>query len=501
MKSIIFTFANTFAKRCLLLGILFFALLGFQGKANASTQNIFIDDFQSYNLGATKTELENNSYYSPYISYSNDPIIKNDNGFIGLGSTNRFGIEFIYDPPTEITTTPTDIKSLFFTIKAENGVYRDTNWWQVWGQDINGRPSLHAMFAFKQSGLIKAYDTINATAYEYTPTDINNPIDFEITSDQITGVFTFKINGNIIFSEEYSPYYIGNDPIDFFRFNGSGVGPAYNNPYIINNVAFVYGDFNPFDAGAYIWADWCGSDAGTLIETTPINLCDVGTAGTVSFDGSKWSWDCIDGVVSQSCRAYLATTKPVDGTCGAWDGETFNTWPPLTELCELKTSLVIPSMVETLNGYTWTCSGINGGTSDYCSGNKTSPPLMPELPAGSLDDCSGLPVLEGLVCKMGNTLKTIFLPSSEKINELNETINKMSSKFPFSYISKAIETFNDVKGNITETSVLELSIMNSEKSSIDFSTIAFFDYIKTLTTILIIIVFSFWLIRFIKHIF
>ena len=251
----------------------------------------------------------------------------------------------------------------------------------------------------------------------------------------------------------------------------------------------------------YLWSDWCGSDAGKLIDITPVNLCEVGTSGTVSFDGSKWNWDCIDGVVSQSCRAYLATTEPVDGTCGAWDGETFNAWPPLEGLCELRTSLVIPSMVETINGYTWTCSGINGGTSDYCYGNKTSPPLMPELPAGSLEDCSGLSILEGLVCNMGNTLKTIFLPSSEKINELNQTINKMSSKFPFSYISKATETFNDVKGNITETSVLELSIMNSEKSSIDFSTIAFFDYIKMLTTILIVLVFSFWLIRFIKHIF
>jgi len=266
-----------------------------------------------------------------------------------------------------------------------------------------------------------------------------------------------------------------------------------NNHYLLND------DFSEYSN--VVGLPNCGSDAGKLIETTPINLCDVGTAGTVIFDGSKWNWDCISGAASQSCRAYLATTEPVDGTCGAWNGETFNTWPPVTELCELRTSLVVPSMVETINGYTWTCSGINGGTSDYCSGNKTSPPLMPELPAGSLDDCSGLSILEGLICNIGNTLKTIFLPSSEKINELNQTINKMGGKFPFSYISKATETFNDLKGNIAETSLLELSIMESEKSSIDFSTIAFFDYIKMLTTTLIIIVFSFWLIRFIKHIF
>lgn len=325
--------------------------------------------------------------------------------------------------------------------------------------------------------------------------------DFTFVNNPSNGVYSPAVHvANHIAS--YSPTYL----LIYFEKGFSRPIPAkaliyidnQNNRYLLND------DFTEYSTAVnepYLWSDWCGSDAGTLIETTPINLCDVGTAGPVSFDGSKWSWDCIDGVVSQSCRAYLATTEPVDGTCGAWNGQTFNIWPPITELCELKTSLVVPSMVETLNGYTWTCSGINGGTSDYCSGNKTSPPLMPELPAGSLDDCSGLPILEGLVCKMGNTLKTIFLPSSEKINELNQTINKMSSKFPFSYISKATETFNDVKGNITETSMLELSIMGSEKSSIDFSTIAFFDYIKMLTTILIVLVFSFWLIRFIKHIF
>lgn len=315
------------------------------------------------------------------------------------------------------------------------------------------------------------------------------------TYDTPAGILSQWLNAS------YSPSYV----LIYFNYGLYGTPfPAkaliyidnQNNRYLLNDDFSEYSTDDP-----YLWSDWCGSDAGTLIETTPINLCDVGTAGTVSFDGSKWNWDCIDGVVSQSCRAYLATTQPVDGTCGAWDGETFNTWPPLTELCELKASLVVPSMVETLNGYSWTCAGINGGTSSQCSGNKTDVPLMPELPAGSIDDCSGLGLLEGLVCEIGNTLKTIFLPSSEKIEELNQTINKMSGKFPFSYISKATDTFNEVKNNINETSELQLSIMGSETSTIDFSTISFLGYIKMLSTILIILAFSFWLVRFIRNIF
>lgn len=379
----------------------------------------------------------------------------------------------------------------------------DLDFWKGYAQNMSNQPQgTEWEWELDDDGYLKIL-TSGAT-YNFSSYVIHeNSLDSELVENYQSGngVDWLWTDSNAKLLETYL-FGLPDDNYFIQFYNGTSYGDQIAVGYILLNAD--NGSFTPLSSavnGSYLWSDWCGSDAGTLIETTPINLCDVGTPGTVYFDGSKWSWDCIDGVVSQSCRAYLATTQPVDGTCGAWDGETFNTWPPLTELCELKTSLVVPSMVETLNGYTWTCSGINGGTSDYCSGNKTSPPLMPELPAGSLDDCSGLSILEGLVCKMGNTLKTIFLPSSEKLNELNQTINKMSSKFPFSYISKATETFNDLKGNITETSLLELSIMESEKSSIDFSTIAFFDYIKKLTTILIIIVFSFWLIRFIKHIF
>jgi hypothetical protein len=399
-------------------------------------------------------------------------------------------------------TTPLSEGSFSFMLKIRGGTYPQSfflgnrsggGWARMAGVTVNG--TLCSNNAFEKYGLSGEYGT--ASLPVETACVIDTWQKWSIEWKNESGRLYLRIGHNNFFTDWFLQS-VDWQYITHFSFQ---TGNAYdaNNSVAIDDIKITSPAELPPEP--YLWSDWCGSDAGELIETTPVNLCDVGTAGTVGFDGSKWSWDCIDGVVSQSCRAYLATTEPVDGTCGAWDGETFNTWPPLTELCELKTSLVTPSMVETINGYTWTCSGINGGTSDDCSGNKTSPPLMPELPVGSLDDCSGLSILEGLICNMGNTLKTIFLPSSEKINELNQTVNKMASKFPFSYISKATETFNDVKGNITETSRLELSIMGSEKSSIDFSTIAVFDYIKMLTTILIVLVFSFWLIRFIKHIF
>lgn len=487
-------------KRLLVIALLFFGIVFLTSKAQASTQNIFIDDFQSYNVGATKTELENNSYYYPDIEYYGDLIIKNNNGFVGLGSTDDDGIVFIYDPPTEITTTPTGTRSLFFTIKAEDGVYRDSSWWQVYAIDTNGQSPLGAMFSIKKNGLVRVNDNAGII-HEYTPTDLNNPIDFEITSNQMTGVLTFKINGNIISSSEN--VYSGNDPIDYFRFNGSSVS-AGNNPYIINNVAFVYGDLNPFNAGrAYIWDDWCGNDAGKFLETTPTDLCDIGNASAVVFDGVKWSWDCVDGVVSQNCRSYISTTLPVDGVCGTWAGETFDVWPAKTQLCEPSASLIEGTMTETINGWSWGCAGFNGGSNSVCFADKGvgTLPVYPELPAGTIDDCDGLPLLEGLVCKIGNTIKQIFLPSSEKLNELNQTINKIATKFPFSYISIATDTIKEVGVKINETGDFEMSLLGGEKKSIDFNRIPFAEHIKGFTTTLFILFFLFWLVRYIRHVF
>jgi hypothetical protein len=479
-------------KKTFTIGVFLFSLVFFANGANAEYDFYYFNDFESCSTPGTFYNCDNN-----WTSYDG-----NSAEIYEMPGGSFSGTKFVGGVKGNIYETPPLLEGSFSFMLKINGANDQTffignrtgnSWDRLAGFSITG--TYCSSDVFYKYGLSGQYETASLPAGTTCVLDTWQKWSIEWKNE--SGRLYLRIGHNNFFTDWFLQS-VGWQNITHFAIM---TGSAYdvNNSVAIDDIKITSPAELP--PAPYLWSDWCGSDAGTLIETTPVNLCDVGTAGTVGFDGSKWSWDCIDGVVSQSCRAYLATTEPVDGTCGAWDGETFNTWPPLTELCELKTSLVVPSMVETISGYTWTCSGINGGSTAYCSGNKTSPPLMPELPPGSLDDCTGLGVLESLVCNIGNTIKTIFLPSSEKINELNETINKMSSKFPFSYISKAMETFNDVKGNITETSMLELSIMGSEKSSIDFSTIAFFDYIKMLTTILIVLVFSFWLIRFIKHIF
>ena len=484
-------------KKTFTLGAFFFSLVFFVSFANVATAEYdfyYFNDFESCSTPGTFYNCDNN-----WTSYDG-----NSAEIYEMPGGSFSGTNFVGGNKGNIYQTPPLLEGSFSFMLKINGTYDQTFFVGNRSNDWDRQAGFFITGTYCSSNIFFNYGISGEYKTESLPIETTCVLDtwqkWSIEWKNESERLYIRIGHNNFFTDWFLQSVDWQYITDFAIMAGNAYNS--NNSVSIDDIKITSpAELAELPEDPYLWSNWCGSDAGKLIYTTPDNLCDVGTSGTVSFDGSKWNWDCIDGVVSQSCRAYLATTEPVDGTCGAWDGETFNTWPPLEGLCELRSSLVSPSMVETINGYTWTCSGINGGTSDYCYGNKTSPPLMPELPAGSLEDCSGLSILEGLVCNMGNTLKTIFLPSSEKINELNQTINKMSSKFPFSYISKATETFNDVKGNITETSVLELSIMNSEKSSIDFSTIAFFDYIKMLTTILIVLVFSFWLIRFIKHIF
>lgn len=320
--------------------------------------------------------------------------------------------------------------------------------------------------------------------------------DFTFVHDPSDGYFspTYRVNQNIALSPTYVLIY----------FNYGLYGRPFSAKALIyidnqNNRYFLNDDFSEYSN--VVGLPDCGSDDGLVLNSTPINLCNIGQADTPVFDGIKWDWSCSSGQVSEVCRAYSSTSNPINGSCGEWDGQDFDVWPDTNDLCDISSSLIFPSMLETINSYTWTCSGFNGGTNAYCSADKTTQSIFPELPAGSIDDCSSLGIPEVWFCNISNTIKSIFLPSADKITELNETINKISGRFPFSYINSSMSIISDISNNISEEDSLSLSIMGSESNTLYFEDIPFIHYIKIFTTILISFLFMFWLIRFIKDIF
>ena len=105
----------------------------------------------------------------------------------------------------------------------------------------------------------------------------------------------------------------------------------------------------------------CGSSSGASLTSKPTtNLCTAGTTSAVSGTG-PWTWTCA-GINSGTTAQCSAAVVAVNGACGSSNGASL-TSAPTTSLC---TSGAASSVVGT-GPWIWTCAGSNSGTSAQCS--------------------------------------------------------------------------------------------------------------------------------------
>ena len=112
----------------------------------------------------------------------------------------------------------------------------------------------------------------------------------------------------------------------------------------------------------------CGSSNGKTLSSIPATttLCAYGNPSAISGTG-PWTWRClgVSGGTSVNCSA--AYTPAVTGVCGSSNGKTLATAPTAGTLCTTGT----PSAVSGTGPWSWSCAGSGGGTTAYCSAQKT----------------------------------------------------------------------------------------------------------------------------------
>ena len=114
----------------------------------------------------------------------------------------------------------------------------------------------------------------------------------------------------------------------------------------------------------------CGtSDGGTFTSAPNTNLCAAGDSSTVSGSG-PWNWTCqgTNGGPDATCSANKQ--GPVAGVCGTSNGGTF-TSAPTTNLCSAGTETTVSGS----GPWNWTCQGLYGGSNANCSANKQGSPV------------------------------------------------------------------------------------------------------------------------------
>lgn len=248
----------------------------------------------------------------------------------------------------------------------------------------------------------------------------------------------------------------------------------------------------------------CGSDHLQQLTAAPTNLCSSGTAGTVYWNPieQEWLWSChgSGGGSNTSCYAHLAAAAPMDGVCGSANGQTVSS-VDINDKC--LTGIPDTNTYTTLTGFTWFCWGINGGTNVACSATNSTPetyPTPPETnPVPTPTDCSTETGLNQIVCNITNTIEGMFLPSQAKITEFQDTINSINQIFPFSYLSVIGNLFSGT--TVTDGTLTMTLLGNTASLGNDFFAMPLFSNVKLFMTIMVLLMFTFWAINYIKHFF
>ncbi|MBV8547935.1 MAG: OmpA family protein [Alphaproteobacteria bacterium] len=144
----------------------------------------------------------------------------------------------------------------------------------------------------------------------------------------------------------------------------------------------------------------CGGANGVAQIVQPMdNLCATGTSTPTSGNG-PWNWNCLgeNGGMTVSCTAPLQPPEPISGACGTANGVTTLVMPR-SGLCDAG----IASAVSGHGPWTWSCSGVNGGSAVGCVAPLAGTdkvgalpslvtPLSPELSAPQI---APVPVVKG----------------------------------------------------------------------------------------------------------
>ena len=108
------------------------------------------------------------------------------------------------------------------------------------------------------------------------------------------------------------------------------------------------------------------------------------------------------------------------------------------------------------------CQWIDRGYGDQCYMEEpTIPPGQVDWEVPDLDDCSGLPALDTIVCEIKNLITGVFMPSTTTTEALYQTVGAFKEKFPFNYIASLDTFFSDIAEDLEATTTIPIEILGA----------------------------------------
>lgn len=262
----------------------------------------------------------------------------------------------------------------------------------------------------------------------------------------------------------------------------------------------------------------CGSDAGKTFYgvSGPENFCEKGDFSWNDLDYNAetqtWTWICTGqhGGANTFCNAYWQAEAPpqvINAECGAFsylesiDEADFFPNSPVGK-CE-KGIYRPDTFVSGSIGGSWVCSGVPYliGESVRCSvrWSETLGDQIIPVPDIEYEDCDSYNIPEKWICQIRNFLAQAFLPSSEKLNSLNENIENIKNKAPFNYITAFTETLEAVQDDLSDEPI-QMSLLGNQ-GTLNLEGWQIPALFRKMFLVIFLIGFIVWAVNYIKRIF
>jgi hypothetical protein len=262
----------------------------------------------------------------------------------------------------------------------------------------------------------------------------------------------------------------------------------------------------------------CGLDAGKTFYGVdgPENFCEKGDFSWNDLDYNAetqtWTWICTGqhGGANTFCNAYWQAEAPpavINAECGAFsylesiDEADFFPNSPVGK-CE-KGIYRPDTFVSGSIGGSWVCSGVPYliGESVRCSvrWSETLGDQIIPVPDIEYEDCDSYNIPEKWICQIRNFLAQAFLPSSEKLNSLNENIENIKNKAPFNYITAFTETLEAVQDDLSDEPI-QMSLLGNQ-GTLNLEGWQIPALFRKMFLVIFLIGFIVWAVNYIKRIF
>jgi hypothetical protein len=245
----------------------------------------------------------------------------------------------------------------------------------------------------------------------------------------------------------------------------------------------------------------CGSSNHLELSEMPTTgLCTSGTPHTYPFSGLIWSWTC-EGINGGTTENCFAYANGQQNVTSTCG---INNGQTFSSWGDVDTNLSSYCSVGLQNNNAYTSSGQTWSctTLGVATSVDCSFTVTPtSYPTLPTEvDCSSYSIPDKWFCGINNTLKSFFLPSQTKLDEFNSTMNALKNKAPFNYMSVAGTSLSTLSNNI-QTSDISVTILGNT-GNINLDDISsLVTIIKTFSVVMISIAMLLWARVYISHFF